>query len=138
MKLNKLFYWIALLTSLSLLVLPKFLPICEVVAGKPPMRCFYTYQAEFILALLALIIAVGLFFAKEEETRKFIGFFLFLLGIIILILPESWALGLCSHGDSACHSTTHWITGASILLSLSGVASLWQAAQESTKDDTAK
>jgi hypothetical protein len=135
MKLNKLIYWVALLISLSLLLLPKLLPICEVVAGKPPMRCFYTYQAEFLMALLAVIIASGLFFAKEAETKKFIGSFLFILGIIILILPEAWAIGLCSHGDSACHSTTHWITGASILLSLSGVASSWQATQESTKDE---
>lgn len=126
MNIDKITKWIAVLTSSSLLVLPKIFPVCE-ITGKSPMRCFFTYQAEFIVALLAFIIALSLFFIKEVETKKLTGFLLFLIGIIMIILPASWGIGICNHEGSPCHITTAWTDGAAVILSLSGLIGVWIA-----------
>jgi glucan phosphoethanolaminetransferase (alkaline phosphatase superfamily) len=122
---NKVTGWITVAASLSLLVLPVIFPVCTV--EKSPMRCFYTYQAEFLFALLAVVIALSLFFTKETETKKLTYFFLFLIGIIVLVLPSSWAIGICGHSDSQCHITAAWTNGAAILLALAGLVGIWAA-----------
>ena len=133
MKIGKIADGIAVLASFSLLWLPKIFPVCT-ITGKSPMHCFFTYQAEFMIALLAFIIALSLFFTKAAETKYLIGFLLFLIGIIIIVLPARWAIGICVPADSPCQVTTAWTTGAAVILALSGLIGAWTVGKK-TKEE---
>ncbi len=132
MKLDKAFYWLAILTSGILLALPAIVPICPIEAK--PMRCFFTFQSEFLFALLSFIIAISLFFTTESEAKRLSGSFLFFIGIIIFILPFSWSLGICGHNDSPCHLTAALTKGISIVLSVIGA---WIAVRKNPVSDEA-
>jgi len=49
--------------------------------GAVPMRCYYTYQAEFILAFVTLVTAGMMFFLKDVAARRLSGLFLVLLDV---------------------------------------------------------
>ena len=134
MRIEKINQWVAVLASFSLLVLPKIFPVCE-ITDKGPMRCFFTYQVEFMIALLAFIIALSLVFTKEVETKKLTGFLLFLIGIILIVLPTNWVIGICGHAGSSCHTTKAWTDGAAVILALSGVICAWLVARPSSKGE---
>lgn len=123
MNFNKWTYWLSLLSSISLLIAPAVFPVCPV--GSKPMRCFFAFQAEYLFALLAVVIALSLFFTKEIEAKSFSGFLLFLIAIIIFILPFSWVIGICAHDDSPCHLTAALTRGLSVLLAFLGALIVW-------------
>jgi hypothetical protein len=114
---------LALVAAIALLVLPYIFPVCP-VEGKP-MRCFFTYRAEFLFAWLAILGALLLLQARQPEVKKIVGVFLVAIAAAVFILPFSWSAGICMHADSACHVTTGWIRGASILLAGSGLFTIW-------------
>ncbi|MDF2565017.1 MAG: hypothetical protein K0Q53_1412 [Massilibacillus sp.] len=134
MKTGKITKWLAVLTSFSLLVLPKIFPVCA-ITGKSLMRCFFTYQVEFMIALLAFIIALSLFFIKEVETKQLTGFLLFLIGMIIIVLPTSWGIGICEHDGSPCHITAAWTGGTAVILALSGLIDAWSTVRQSSREE---
>lgn len=113
--------WFALIISILLLVLPRIVPICTGLAGgTQPMQCHYTYQAEFVITLLAVILSGSLFVLRTAEARLLTGFVIFLLGVIVIVLPQPWAIGICPHLSSACQKTTFFETIGGGLLVLSG------------------
>ena len=117
--------WSAILISAVLLVLPRAIPICTGLGhGGNPMQCHFAYQSEFIFSLLALIFSVALLVLKTTEARVLSGFLLLLLGIIIAILPQPWAIGICSHGG-ACTKTAFFSTVFGSFLSLVGALLIW-------------
>jgi hypothetical protein len=117
--------WSAILISLVLLVLPRGIPICTGLAGAgSPMRCHYAYQAEFLVTLLVLILAVSLLVSRTTEAQALSGFVILLAGIIIVILPLPWVIGICTHGG-ACLKTAFFTTIGGSLLSLAGAAIIW-------------
>ncbi|SDF24821.1 DUF4418 family protein [Sporomusa acidovorans] len=125
MKAYKLLSWSAILLSVILLLLPRLIPICTgLAADNSPMRCHYAYQAEFIVALLAFILAGSLLVLRRAEARILSGFLILLVSIIVIILPQPWAIGICLHGG-ACAKTTFFITIAGSLLGLVGAAIVW-------------
>ncbi|WP_071605122.1 DUF4418 family protein [Anaeroarcus burkinensis] len=118
----------AVAISAALLVLPRIFPICTGLgAGGKPMVCHYTFQAEFIIGLLALIVSASLFVLRTAEARQWSGFLLVLLGISVLVLPQAWAIGLCPHASGACHKTAFFINIGGSLLALTGGWAAWQA-----------
>jgi hypothetical protein len=118
----------AVAISAVLLVLPGIFPICTGLgAGGKPMVCHYTFQAEFIIGLLALIVSGSLFVLRTAEARQWSGFLLILLGISVLVLPQAWAIGLCPHASGACHKTAFFINIGGSLLALTGGWAAWQA-----------
>lgn len=127
---NKVMAGIAMAVSLILLILPRIIPICTGLApGGSPMRCHYAYQAEFLVVLLAVVISGSLFVVRTAETRLFAGFVLLLLGIIIIVLPQSWAVGICFRG-MACEKTTFFTVAGGGLLALTGAAVAWFSYQK--------
>lgn len=125
MKGYKALAWSAILNSLVLLILPRVIPICTGLAGTgSPMRCHYAYQAEFLVTLLALILAVSLLVLRTTEAQALSGFVILLLGIIIVILPLPWVIGICTHGG-ACLKTAFFTTIGGSLLSLVGAVIIW-------------
>lgn len=120
MKAYKALAWSAIIISLVLLILPRVIPICTGLVGAgSPMRCHYAYQAEFLVTLLALILAVSLLVLRTNEAQALSGFVILLLGIVIVILPLPWVIGICSHGG-ACLKTAFFTTIGGSLFSLTG------------------
>jgi len=61
MNYYKILSWLALFTSIVLLILPRIIPICTGhTHDGGPMECHYAYQAEFIITLLAIILSASL------------------------------------------------------------------------------
>ncbi len=122
----KIVSWIALIASVVLLVLPRIFPICTGFEGNGnPMRCHYAYQAEFIIALLAVILSAGPLVLRTAEARLLAGFIIFLLGIIVIVLPQPWAIGICPHLSTPCHKTTFFVTIGGGILALAGALLAW-------------
>lgn len=122
---NKVTAGIALAVSLILLILPRIIPVCTGLAPDgSPMRCHYAYQAEFLVVLLAVVIAGSLFVLRTAEARLLAGFMLLLVGLIIIVLPQDWAVGICFRG-MACEKTTFFTVAGGGLLALTGAAVTW-------------
>ncbi|HBS57959.1 MAG TPA: DUF4418 domain-containing protein [Firmicutes bacterium] len=121
----KLLSWSAVIVSIALLLLPRIVPICTGLgAGGSPMQCHYAYQAVFVVTLLAVIQAAAFLVLRTAEARLLNGFVLLLLGITIIVLPQSWAIGICPHGG-ACAKTTFFLTLGGGLLVLLSAATVW-------------
>jgi hypothetical protein len=115
---------IAAVISLSLLIIPRIFPVGMLMAttggSMIPMDDFYTYQAEFLIALAALLVAGTLFFLGGAEARQLAGLFLVLLGAIVVLIPAHWVIGVWS-GDN--HLTVAWtIVGGLLLILMGGLA----------------
>ena len=116
----KILSWVALVISILLLVLPRIIPICTGITGNgTPMVCHYAYQAEFINTLLAVILSASLLVLRTAEARLLASFIVFLLGIVVIILPQPWAIGICENG--ACLKTTFFTTIGGSLLAITGL-----------------
>lgn len=123
----KLIAWFATVISICLLILPRLFPICtgraRVGGELLPMACHYAYQAEFIIGLLAVIAAVSLFVLRTFEAKTFASFLILLFGLVMIIIPQTWAIGICPEG--ACQKTTFFVILGSILYSLAGAVNIW-------------
>lgn len=119
--------WFAVIISIGLLLLPRLIPICtgHAKAGGQllPMACHYAYQAEFIIGLLAVIVAASLFVLRTAEGKLFASLLILLLGLVIVIIPQPWAIGICPAGG--CQKTTFFVTIGGILYSLAGLINIW-------------
>lgn len=125
MKHDRVLSWLALFISLVLLLLPRIVPICTGLAnGTQPMLCHYTYQAEFLITILAVIFSGSLLVLSGTEAKLVNSLVIFLLGMVILILPQPWALGICPE-SGACHKTTFFVTSGGALFTLAGAVLLW-------------
>lgn len=131
----KILSWVALLTSLILLVLPRMIPICTgLTGGSQPMQCHYTYQAEFIITLLAVVFSGSLFVLTGMEARLLNGIVILLLGSTILLLPQSWVIGICPDAG-ACHKTTFFVTLGGGLFTVTGALLIWLNVRNSREED---
>lgn len=120
----RLFSWSAVVAAIVLVILPRVIPVCNAyMKNGKPMSCHYTYQTEFLVALLALILAGALFVLVTEEARLLTGFILLLLGIIVVVLPQPWALGICEAGG--CLKTAFFSQIVGGWLALSGAGIVW-------------
>ncbi|HMM21379.1 MAG TPA: DUF4418 family protein [Selenomonadales bacterium] len=116
--------WLAVAAGFFLLVLPRLIPICTgLTAAGSPMRCHYTYQAEFLLTLIAIILAGALLVLKTAEARMMTGFTLALVAIVLALLPEAWVSGICANG--ACQKTAFFTAAGAGLLAFAGAFIAW-------------
>lgn len=118
--------------SFALLAIPRLAPICEMAmtaatGETSPMRCYYTYRAELLISLSALIVSGSLFFVRGAEGRRLSGLFLVLLGALAILLPQSWIIGICPKGDAPCHLTYAWTLAGGIILIAIGTILAWLA-----------
>lgn len=116
---NRVLMILALLSSLVLVVLPRIFPICTGLMNGNPMHCHYAYQAEFLFAILAVILAGFLFVLKTSEARALTGLLLSFIAIIIIVLPQPWAIGICTQGS--CLKTAYFSTLIAALLAIIGI-----------------
>jgi hypothetical protein len=92
--------------ALALLLSPRFFPPC---AGIMPMRCHWTFEVEWLLALSVLVIAGSLWIVRRTDARRVIGAVLGWFGLLVVAVTQPWVVGLCGHPEMACHHTAHWL-----------------------------
>lgn len=137
MKSYRIVSWIAVVTSIALLVLPRLVPVCTGLSkAGGPMRCHFTFQAEFLVILLAVILSASLLVLRTTEAQLLNGFTVLLLGLIITVLPQPWATGICEHGG-ACHQTACYMAIGGGILTLAGAAILWLTGKVAKEDKEA-
>jgi hypothetical protein len=100
--------------ALALALTPRFVPPCthqlETAAGAfVPMRCHWTFQIEFLLAVAALIVAGALWIVRHAEARRIVGGVLALFGLLVIAVTQPWAVGICGNSEMPCHHTAHWL-----------------------------
>lgn len=69
---------------------------------KVPMKCFWTAMAA--IATAAPLFGIGLLqmFSRQKETRRALGTFGGILGIMAIALPTV-LIGVCMHPDASCN-----------------------------------
>jgi len=100
--------------ALAMALTPRLVPPCEgqleTTAGVPvPMHCHWTFQIEFLLAVAVLIVAGALWVVRHGEARQIIGGVSVLYGLLVIAVPQPWAIGLCGGSQMSCHHTAHWL-----------------------------
>lgn len=70
-----------------------------------PMKCFWTAQAEVGLGALTVIAGLLLILSRQQETRRMLGVFVGILGILVLLTPTN-LIGMCMSADHPCRVGT--------------------------------
>jgi hypothetical protein len=104
----------ALLIAVGQLTVPHFFPICDgmmqtVGGGATPMRCYFTFRAEGLVGMVALLTASAMLFLRGIESRRVVGGFLILLAALGFAFPNSSVIGLCKGATMPCSITAHWL-----------------------------
>lgn len=128
---------IAVFLSLALLIIPKIFPTCDTGCGtmmmpmaegaSSSMRCQFTYQVELLVSLASLLVSGSLFLVRGAEGRRLNGLFLALLGLLAVLVPQSWVIGTCGNPSMACNKVLPWVYAAGMLLIITGVVLAWLA-----------
>ena len=88
--------------AVTLLLSPLFVPPCD---GTMPMRCHWTFEVEWLLAVSVVGVAASLWFVRRVDARRVIGAVLAWFGVLVIAVTQSWVVGLCGHSEMACHHT---------------------------------
>lgn len=85
------------------------------------MRCHYTGIAEVFVGIIVLVTAMLLLLARERVTRRSLGKLLAVLGLVIIILPTKYGIGVCLK-PMECHTTAKVLFLLGSILLLDGLA----------------
>ena len=99
-------------------------PVCqkliELKSGNMAhMSCHYTGQAEVYLGILTLIISLMIFFSRGG-ARRYLGFVLAALGVMVILMPTHLGIGICM-SPMACHTTAEFLDIYGGLLTAEGL-----------------
>ncbi|AFQ45313.1 DUF4418 family protein [Desulfosporosinus meridiei] len=83
------------------------------------MRCHYTGQAEVYLGILTLIISLMILFS-QGLVRRYLGFILAALGVIVILMPTHLGIGVCM-SPMECHTTAKFLYVYGGLLTVGGL-----------------
>ena len=107
--------------ALALAFTPRWVEPCTpTVETAAPMHCHWSFQADFLLAVAALIVAGALWVVDHPAARRIVGLGLVLLGGLIVAVTQPWGIGLCGNPHMPCHHTAHWLWLESALLIADG------------------
>ncbi|MHB8075807.1 DUF4418 family protein [Desulfosporosinus fructosivorans] len=100
-------------------------PVCqkliEMKSGNMThMRCHYTGQAEIYLGILIVIASQMLLFSRGV-VRRYLGFLLVALGVMVILMPTHWGIGVCM-SPMECHTTARYMYVFGGVLILEGLA----------------
>jgi hypothetical protein len=73
------------------------------------MRCHWTFEVEWLLAISVLVVAGALWIVRRADARRVIGAMLGWFGLLVVAVTQPWVVGLCGHSEMACHRTAHWL-----------------------------
>ncbi|MCO1601787.1 DUF4418 family protein [Desulfosporosinus nitroreducens] len=100
-------------------------PVCqkliELKSGNMThMRCHYTGQAEIYFGILIVIVSLMVLFS-HGVARRYLGFLLAVLGVMVILMPTDWGIGVCM-SPMECHTTAKYLYGFGGVLTLVGLA----------------
>lgn len=100
-------------------------PVCsgllELKTGKMVhMRCHYTGQAEVFIGVIIIVTSALLLLAANSGTKKSLGKVLAVLGIVVILLPTKYGIGVCL-SPMECHATAKVLYLLGGLLVLDGL-----------------
>jgi len=72
--------------------------------GTIPMKCLWTAHAEATLGVILAVVAVGMWFLREKETRIILSILGILIGFAILMMVTRFlfGIGVCVNPDMPC------------------------------------
>jgi hypothetical protein len=109
--------------ALALVLTPFLFPPCSgSVLAQAPERCQHTFQVELLLAALDVLLAGALWLIKSSRAQAGLGAVLIVLGILAVLVPQSFLLGLCQNPKMPCHQGAHWLCLWAGLQILAGLA----------------
>jgi hypothetical protein len=102
-----------------------FAPVCEVngmyaqlASGKTlPMPCGWTARAEIGLGVLLVVTGILLAIAKSNETKRIIGIFGTVIGVLAILFP-TYITKMCGIAEHPCNLVTKPVL---ILLGLAAI-----------------
>jgi len=77
----------------------------ELPKGTIPMRCFYTAHALACLGAILAVMASGLWFFRQRETRIILSILGIITGLFMLLLVTRvglFGIGICVNPDMPC------------------------------------
>jgi hypothetical protein len=83
-----------------------------------PMKCYWTGQAELVLAVILLVIGILLIISRKVETQKYLSIVGILLGILAILMP-TFIIGVCAMPTHICNTimkTSLLILGPLVIL----------------------
>ena len=101
-----------------------------------PMKCFWTFKAAPFAGAIGVVTALLALFAKTCEGRRFTSIASAFAAIVAMVLPTSFAIGLCANAEMHCHTTALgvWVLGAiAIVLAIVQIAKADPEAAERPK-----
>lgn len=113
------------IVSLLIIFTPfQLAPVCqkliEMKSGNMAhMSCHYTGQAEVYLGILTLIISLMIFFSRGG-VRRYLGFILAALGVMVILMPTHLGMGICM-SPMECHTTAKFLSIYGGLLTVEGL-----------------
>jgi lipoprotein signal peptidase len=68
------------------------------------MRCLWTAHAEAILGVILAVVAAGMWFLREKETRTILCILAIIIGFAILMMVTRFlfGIGVCVNPDMPC------------------------------------
>lgn len=136
--LTRILLYVPLILGLLVFLTPEVLvPVCtELVEMKSgalrPMRCAYAAKAEMLLG--ALLMVTGLLIILYRKTTKLVaalGLIVSAIGIAIILVPQSYIIGVCMHHTMPCRETQKWLVAEGALAIATGLL-LWYRYRRST------
>jgi hypothetical protein len=125
--------------ALALVLTPFLFPPCSgSILAQSPMHCQNTFQVEFLLAVLSVLTAGGLWLVKTSRGQSGLGAVLAILGILAMLVPQSFFLGLCRNPNMPCHQGYHWLwlwAGIQIPVSLAIILASRERIQDGARPD---
>ena len=72
--------------------------------GTIPMKCLWTAHAEATLGAILAVVAAGMWFLREKETRTILSVLGILIGFAILMMVTRFlfGIGVCVNPDMPC------------------------------------
>ena len=72
------------------------------------MHCVHTGQAVILQGIAIVIISLMLLFSGNLTTQRNLGVVLTILGIIVILLPTNFGIGICL-SPMVCHTTAKFL-----------------------------
>ena len=95
--------------------------LIECDSGSFPMKCHWTFVAETFVSIIGIVACVLAFIATTKEGRRIACCALLITCAVMILLPTSAAIGLCSNAAMQCHTSANVVWVASIVAAIISV-----------------
>jgi hypothetical protein len=137
---EKVVHLVALVGALAILLAPQIVAPCggRVTFESTGHHCNETFAVVSSLAFLALAATSGSWWVRNAWLQVTFRVILAGLAAAVLVVPRSWALGICRRADMSCHQTELATAIPAVVLLLLAIGLLAGAARRVVRDKADK